>query len=150
MKKIFVLTTSVIFSVSLLIGCGGQGKKAMDTAKNAVNTAQKEVTNNVKKVVNEATNTHVPNLDNGKKIYDKVCTACHMTGVAGAPALKNKKRWEENAKLGMKKLVSIAIHGNPKGKYGVMPERGSCTDCSDDDLADAVAYMVKEAGVTVK
>ncbi len=138
MKKILAVTSLIIFSVALIVNCGGDGKKAVDKAKETVKQEVKK----------EA--THVADLENGKKVYDKVCVACHMTGVAGAAALNDKARWEENAKLGMEKLVSIAIKGNPKGKYGVMPARGTCNDCSDDDLADAVAYMVKEAGVTVK
>ena len=141
MKKILALTLLMVFSVSLVVSCGGDGKKSVDKAKE---TVKQEVKQAVKEVA------HVPNLENGKKVYDKVCVACHMTGVAGAAPLNDKKRWEENAALGMKELVRIAIHGNPKGKYGVMPERGTCTDCSDDDLADAVAYMLKEAGVTAK
>ncbi len=140
MKKILAVIMLISFSVVLIESCGGDAKKAVDKTKEVAQTVKKEV----KKAV------HTPNLDNGKKIYDKVCVACHMTGVAGAAALNDKARWEENAKLGMEKLVSIAIHGNPKGKYGVMPERGSCTDCSDEDLADAVAFMLKEAGVTAE
>jgi cytochrome c5 len=138
MKKILAVTMLMIFSIALVVSCGGDGKKAVDKAKETVKQE-------VKKEV-----AHVADLTNGKKVYDKVCVACHMTGVAGAAPLNDKARWEENAKLGMKELVRIAIHGNPKGKYGVMPERGTCTDCSDEDLADAVAYMLKEAGVTAK
>ncbi len=140
MKKILAVIMLISFSIVLIESCGGDAKKAVDKTKEVAQTVKKEVTKAV----------HTPDLTNGKKVYDKVCVACHMTGVAGAAALNDKARWEENAKLGMKVLVEHAINGVPKGKYGVMPARGSCTDCSDEDLADAVAYMVKEAGVTVK
>lgn len=145
MKKILAITMLMIFSITLIVSCGGDAKKAVDNAKDAVSSTA----NSAKEAVKEVAD-HVANLDNGKKVYDKVCVACHMTGVAGAAALNDKARWEENAKLGMKELVKHAINGVPKGKYGVMPERGSCNDCSDEDLADAVAYMLKEAGVTAK
>ena len=89
-------------------------------------------------------------IENGKVIYEKVCIACHMTGVAGAAALTDKPRWDEMAAKGMKTLHNSVINGVPEGKYGVMLERGSCGDCSDQDLYDAVAYMLKEAGVSAK
>ena len=145
MKKILAVTTLMIFSITLIVSCGGDAKKAIDNTKDAVSSTA----NSAKEAVKEVAE-HVANIDNGKKVYDKVCVACHMTGVAGAAPLKDKKRWEENAALGMEALVNIAIKGNPKGKYGVMPARGTCNDCSDEDLADAVAYMLKEAGVTAK
>jgi len=37
-----------------------------------------------------------------------------------------------------------------QGEFGVMPERGTCTTCSDQDMYDAISYMLKEAGVTAK
>ena len=89
------------------------------------------------------------NLENGKAIYNKACIACHMTGVAGAAAINNKERWEEIAAKGMKTLQSDAIKGY-QGKYGVMPAKGTCADCSDQDIYDAISYMMKQAGVTAK
>jgi len=61
----------------------------------------------------------------------------------------NKERWTEIAKKGMKQLHHDAINGFT-GDYGVMPPRGTCTDCSDQDLYDAIGYMLKEAGVSAQ
>ncbi len=33
------------------------------------------------------------------------------------------------------------------GKYGVMPEKGTCMDCTEQDLYDAISYMMDKAGV---
>ena len=121
MRKILALSIAIVIGMSLFISCGGGGSKS---AKLTGNT------------------------ENGKDVYDRVCIACHMTGVAGAAALDNKERWEENAAMGMKTLHQAVINGVPDGKYGVMAERGSCTDCSDQDLYDAITYMLGEAGVT--
>ncbi len=135
MKKLFVLIFMVAMGSFLLSSCGGNAKKSeKSTAKTKVTKTEK---------------TYVANLENGKKVYNKVCIACHMTGVAGAPALKNKARWTEIAAKGMKQLHHDAISGFT-GKHGVMPARGSCTDCSDQDLYDAVSYMLKTAGVKAK
>lgn len=89
-------------------------------------------------------------LENGKAVYDKICMACHLTGVAGAAKITDAERWAEVAPKGLKELQQSVINGIPDGKYGVMPERGSCTDCSNQDLIDAVAYILDEAGVLNK
>jgi cytochrome c5 len=92
---------------------------------------------------------YTANIENGKVVYDKVCVACHMTGVAGAAALSNKERWDVSAAKGLETLRGIVLKGN-QGEHGVMPERGSCTDCSDHDLFDALGYILHEAGVEAK
>lgn len=89
-------------------------------------------------------------LENGKAVYDRVCMACHLTGVAGAAKITETERWAEVAPKGLKELQQSVINGIPDGKYGVMPERGSCTDCSDQDLLDAVTYILDKAGVLDK
>ena len=93
--------------------------------------------------------TYTANIENGKVTYEKICIACHMTGVAGAPALTDKTRWEESAAKGLDALTLIVLDGG-EGKYGVMAPRGTCADCSDEDLYDALGFMLKEAGVEAK
>jgi cytochrome c5 len=135
MKKLFVLIFMVALGSFLLSSCGGNTQKSEKSKVTATKTKTEK--------------TYVANLENGKKVYSKVCIACHMTGVAGAPALKDKARWTEIAAKGMKQLHQHAIKGFT-GKHGVMPPKGTCTDCSDQDLYDAVAYMLKTAGVKAK
>jgi cytochrome c5 len=45
--------------------------------------------------------------------------------------------WAARVDQGMETLVKHAIEG-----YNAMPARGLCADCSDQEIADAVAYMV--------
>ena len=108
---------------------------------------KQEVKKETKEVKEETQKEFTANLDNGKAVYDKACIACHWKGVAGAAALTDKDRWEEIAAKGMKTLHQHAI-GGFQGEYGVMPAKGTCADCSDQDLYDAISYMLKEAGVT--
>ncbi len=88
----------------------------------------------------------VVNLENGQAVYNKACVACHWKGVAGAAALEDKARWEEMADKGKDVLLHSAVTGIT-GKYGVMPEKGNCFDCSEQDLFDAIGYMMDQAGV---
>jgi len=74
---------------------------------------------------------------NGKAIYDKTCTACHATGVAGAPKAGDKSAWTPRLATGMDHLYMSAL----KGK-GAMPPKGGNVTLPDADVKAAVDYMV--------
>lgn len=118
MKNFFKLSLSGLLFTVILSACGGGGSKE-----------------------------RVANLENGKAVYDRACIACHWKGVAGAAALEDTPRWEEIAAKGMDALLQHSIQGYT-GKYGVMPEKGTCMDCSEQDMYDAINYMMNQAGVT--
>lgn len=77
-------------------------------------------------------------LDAGKKLYDTSCFACHGAGVAGAPKFGDKDAWAPLVASGMDAMMNIAINGK-----GAMPPRGATT-ASDEELRDAVLYMVNQ------
>ncbi|MEO5343325.1 MAG: c-type cytochrome [Gammaproteobacteria bacterium SHHR-1] len=77
----------------------------------------------------------------GESIYNTKCMACHMTGAAGAPKLEDKANWEPRIAKGMDALYQSAFNGTAKG----MPPRGTCMECSDDELKATVDYMVQQA-----
>jgi cytochrome c5 len=79
--------------------------------------------------------------DPGEAVYKKVCTACHATGAAGAPLLGDKAAWEPRVGQGLDGLLAVAIAGK-----GAMPPRGSCPNCSDEDLRVAIVYMLAQVG----
>jgi cytochrome c5 len=76
----------------------------------------------------------------GKKIYDTKCSVCHASGVAGAPKFGDKAAWEPRIATGMDAMLAVATTGK-----GAMPPKGTCMDCSDDDLKAAIQYMVDAA-----
>jgi cytochrome c5 len=78
--------------------------------------------------------------DPGAATYNRVCQACHATGAAGAPLFGNKEAWAPRIAQGMDVLLHTAINGK-----GAMPPRGTCAQCSDDDLRAAIEYMVSKA-----
>jgi cytochrome c5 len=77
--------------------------------------------------------------DAGKALFDKTCSACHATGVAGAPKLGDKAAWEPRIAQGMDALLHSAINGK-----NAMPPRGTCANCSDAELKAAIEYMVSK------
>ena len=73
----------------------------------------------------------------GDQVYNGACAACHNSGAAGAPKLGDASGWTGRVDKGMDTLVRHVIDG-----YNAMPAKGLCGDCSDQEIADAVAYMV--------
>ena len=71
--------------------------------------------------------------------YQMSCNACHGTGAAGAPMLRDAGAWEARMEKGMEALMSNVING-----VGAMPARGICMTCSDDDLQAIVNYMLAQ------
>jgi len=86
---------------------------------------------------------------NGKTTFDTKCMACHATGVTGAPKLSEKERWTKIAAQGLDVIVGHATKGF-KGTKGTMPPKGGFADLSDDDMKNAVKYMLHTAGATAK
>lgn len=77
----------------------------------------------------------------GEAVYKKACFVCHKAGVANAPKLGDKANWAPRIKQGEATLVKHAIKGF-KGKKGFMPAKGGRADLSDQDVTDAVAFMI--------
>jgi cytochrome c5 len=55
-----------------------------------------------------------------------------------APKTGNKADWAPRVKRGIVDLVKVAISGT-----GAMPPKGTCMDCSDDELKAAIEHMIK-------
>jgi len=75
----------------------------------------------------------------GEAVYNHVCKMCHTSGMMGAPKLGDRAAWSARIEQGAAKLTEHAITGIRK-----MPARGTCKTCSDDDIANAVAYMMSK------
>ncbi len=73
--------------------------------------------------------------------YQSTCFACHGTGAAHAPEVGDVIEWEIRLDKGLDTLVQNTI----SGLNGIMPVRGLCTDCSDDQLKQIVEYMLENS-----
>ncbi len=77
----------------------------------------------------------------GALLYRQYCATCHASGAAGAPQVgkENRLYWShEVEEEGFETLVQEAIHG-----INAMPPRGNCYDCSDQEIRNAVIYMLQ-------
>jgi len=73
----------------------------------------------------------------GEEIYSANCQGCHSSGVMGSPKYASLEDWAPRIDLGLEKLTLSAIAGK-----GAMPARGTCMDCSDNEIKLAVQYML--------
>lgn len=78
-----------------------------------------------------------PSLERGKKVYNSACSTCHDEGQEGAPTFGNANAWNERVKQGARSLYRHAIDG-----YNLMPLRGGCTTCTDNDITAATDYII--------
>lgn len=76
----------------------------------------------------------------GEAVYQRYCFSCHAAGVAGAPKLGDAETWAPRLAKGREQLLHSTIKGMTPG----MPERGLCFDCSDEELAAAIDYMLAQ------
>jgi cytochrome c5 len=74
----------------------------------------------------------------GKTVFDTFCTACHTAGVLGAPKAFDKAAWKAKLANGFDATLANAIKG-----INAMPPRGTCGDCSDEEIGNAIKYMSK-------
>jgi cytochrome c5 len=82
-----------------------------------------------------------PDPAKGKLVFEAHCAVCHATGVAGAPKAGDKAAWAARVSQGYPTLLDHAL----KGIRG-MPAKGGNAGLPDADVANAVAYLVAEAG----
>ncbi|HQU16376.1 MAG TPA: c-type cytochrome [Gammaproteobacteria bacterium] len=75
----------------------------------------------------------------GEEVYHTVCSACHATGVMGAPKFGNKVLWAPHVAKGMDVLFQHALHG-----FKLMPPKGG-SNLPDQDIKNAVEYMVSHS-----
>ncbi|MCF7808759.1 MAG: c-type cytochrome [Candidatus Marinimicrobia bacterium] len=85
-------------------------------------------------------------LTNGQVVYEDDCVLCHQGAIEGAHRLEQTERWQESADKGFEQLVRHTVNGY-QGKYGELPVMGMCPQCSEQDIRDAIAYMLVTAGV---
>jgi cytochrome c5 len=80
----------------------------------------------------------------GPQVYNQACLACHGAGIGGAPVLGDVDAWTARIAQGMETLTDHAVNGY-QGNVGYMPAKGGRADLSDEEVANAVVYMVEES-----
>jgi len=74
----------------------------------------------------------------GSDVYGTYCAACHGTGAMGAPKTGDSAVWKSRLAKGFDKTLANALNG-----INMMPPKGTCGDCSDEELGNAIKHMSK-------
>ncbi|MGS4879840.1 c-type cytochrome [Photobacterium damselae] len=74
----------------------------------------------------------------GELVYNTYCSACHTSGVMNAPKKGDAADWKDRLAQGQEILAKHAIEG-----FNAMPAKGSCMDCSDEEIIAAINYMTE-------
>ncbi len=76
----------------------------------------------------------------GEEVVKAVCGMCHTAGVAGAPKIGDKAAWAPRIAQGENVLIQHAMSG-----IRAMPPKGTCAACSEQEIKNAIEYMVSKA-----
>ena len=79
-------------------------------------------------------------LRTGEQVYQGQCSACHATGLAGAPKFGDAAAWAPRVKTGYDALLGSAL----KGKGAMAAQGGG--EFSDFEVGRAVVYMANQGG----
>ena len=96
-------------------------------------------------VVEEEEEKPEPTNYSGPKVYGMVCSACHGSGLAGAPKLGDAAAWAPRIAQGYETLVSHAVNG-----IRAMPAKGGNPNLSDVEVARAVAHMANKQALMLR
>ncbi|MGB5831946.1 MAG: c-type cytochrome [Thiohalocapsa sp.] len=84
-----------------------------------------------------------PLLAEGRSVWMGTCRACHLLGIAGAPAVTDYGNWAPRIAKGMRALYAGPINGikGDDGKYK-MPPRAGNDRLADAQIERAADYMI--------
>lgn len=137
-----VLLAVVLFMVAALLGVIGGVAPDDNSRKQA---AVLERIKPVARVSFEQPKPAVAVKLSGAEVYNKVCAACHAVGTLGAPKTGAKDQWEPRFAQGLDTLVTHAVSG-----IRAMPAKGGDPSLTEDNIREAVAYMLGETGIKVE
>lgn len=79
----------------------------------------------------------------GEDVYAASCQGCHASGAGNAPKFGDVAAWAPRIEQGKDTLYTHAIEG--LNNVGMMPAKGLCMSCSDDEVKAAVDYIVENS-----
>ena len=75
----------------------------------------------------------------GRELYGKYCASCHDPGQSDAPAIRDRKAWDQRSPL-----WSAVLFDHAKAGYLDMPARGDHPELSDVAVDAAAEYLLSE------
>ncbi len=111
----------LFFIFLLLVGCGKNSPINIYDSDEYKNLTKKEI------IV-------------GESVWVTTCFRCHMYGNMGGASVRDKAHFEQLAAKGFDQLYESVLNGM-EGEEGVMPAKGTCFSCSEDEIKKSVYYI---------
>ena len=111
----------IFFIILLIIGCRDRTSKNIYDSEEFNNLSKKDIFL-------------------GEAIWKSTCFRCHMYGSMGAVSISDKVHFDKLATKGIDHLYNSVLNGFD-GKEGIMPPKGSCYSCSNDEIKKSVYYL---------
>jgi cytochrome c5 len=86
-----------------------------------------------------------PSLEQGRSVWLEDCMLCHGSGMYGAPSPEDPENWGYVREKSRDTLYQHAIEGFSGPQGNAMPAKGGNRELSDQQVRDAVDYMVELA-----
>jgi cytochrome c5 len=93
------------------------------------------------KVEPEKVSQPIVKKEPGQEVYETYCAVCHKDGIAGAPKFRSEADWKP--RLSQKKIDELTLTAI-KG-INAMPAKGTCGECNEDDIKQAIQYMLPKS-----
>ncbi|MAD53570.1 MULTISPECIES: cytochrome c5 family protein [unclassified Idiomarina] len=140
MKRLTTLALkSLSFGLAAMISFGASAAVQDDMSKDAIAKRIEPIGKIRVAGESAASEAAASGPRSGEAVFGQYCTACHTSGVMGAPKINNADDWEPRLAQGMDTVLKHAING-----FNAMPPKGTCADCSDDEIKAAIEYMTAE------
>ena len=141
MKRVNVVTTSRVLVAALAVVVGSAAAAMLPQAQSTSSLEQRIAPIGKVRVAGAtpAAASGSQQARAGDAVYNQFCAACHTSGVLNAPKLNDAADWEPRLAQGMETVLRNAIVG-----YNAMPAKGTCGNCSDDEIQAAIDYMIAE------
>jgi cytochrome c5 len=140
-----VLVIALVLVIGMITAATSDSRAAANAAKQ-----QASIASQLQKIgaidIDLATRAAGGPPRSGEAVYTAVCSACHATGLTGAPKLADTADWGPRIAKGQATLQEAPIKGFT-GEKGTMPSQ-SGGSVSDYEITRAVVYMANAAGAT--
>lgn len=139
-------STAGIFLVSLLfLGACAQQPAPQPEAQQPETPVHQESAENEESSAamrgSDDDNLTDPLVAAGEEVYESNCAGCHDSGTGGAPRPGHKEDWQGLLDQSLESLTRRSIDGFV-GKKGTMPPKGGNDALTDNEVTNAVRYML--------
>ena len=76
---------------------------------------------------------------NSFEIWESYCITCHNSGIDKI-GIDQTSYWRNSSKNSLENLYENVYNGY-EGKNGIMPKRGACYECSEQDLKNSIFHL---------